>query len=737
MFDLNEMQVTKRKAIEEMAYFPLYESFDYGLYATEDGTPSKIHSEQTKNMVLWMYDGSFDPTQWEENLVAVSSGHENHDDSDDNEPCNCSSLDLSEFSEGSYVFVITSEHTHSNGSHETKIYSEDGTVMEEWTGTLCENGNLQGYDCGDNPSDDDNRAYAFFDYHRYYQNDDHDEGPDDNFGRSILANITAWKDGSPALLAADNIVSIFYEADAAGLFSGDDDDHDHDMIFYCSNDGDEYASQMGGIVCPEGPNVQPMCPNNEPCHCIDIDDSCEDGDDDWGYPEEDYPEEDECPFTNRNFCRDLEYMCNDEEDGGDPVRCGRDIAHYCLENDDPGCAEVVTACTVPINAENASICAAYNSFDHDLYHDNRNDSSDVYLDGVEGEETRHNWDNEGLTVNPENVVGNVMTNNNLSITQSASFVLAFDPVDATLSQHVLEFRDGGGDDVNYVDYHCWSEPGMNGSEMRISFDKVNDGTEDCGDGADEPQDMDGDGTNDSWFNCNDPLGTNVNMEKTNDGTEDCPNGADEGVDPYDDGDAEIINATLRVLPGYEIVSCNNCTNSSISADKTTVTFTIGNDDEFSIVFMKSLETCDHTIGLGPDGYSFDIMSLQIKLGETVCWQWTNAADAHNVVQVASTAEGTDWKNATISNGFYSGEASNPTDFRVTFSASDFNDDTTYFYMCELHADMGMVGEIVVGNGTPQIEDAIQALEESGIPNIGFLVGVLVLVGAAGLRRRVD
>ena len=235
MFDLNEMQVTKREAIEEMAYFPLYEAFDYGLYATEDGTPSKIHSEQTKNMVLWMYDGSFDPTQWEENLVAVSSGHENYDDSDDTEPCNCSSLDLSEFPEGSYVFVITSEHTHGNGSHETKIYSEDGTVMEEWTGTLCENGNLQGYDCGDNPSDDDNRAYAFFDYHRYYQNDDHDEGPDDNFGRSILANITAWKDGSPALLAADNIVSIFYEADAAGEFSGDDDDHDHDMIFYCSN----------------------------------------------------------------------------------------------------------------------------------------------------------------------------------------------------------------------------------------------------------------------------------------------------------------------------------------------------------------------------------------------------------------------------------------------------------------------------------------------------------------------
>ena len=26
----------------------------------------------------------------------------------------------------------------------------------------------------------------------------------------------------------------------------------------------------------------PMCPNGEPCICIDIDGSCDDGDDDWG-----------------------------------------------------------------------------------------------------------------------------------------------------------------------------------------------------------------------------------------------------------------------------------------------------------------------------------------------------------------------------------------------------------------------------------------------------------------------
>ena len=63
-------------------------------------------------------------------------------------------------------------------------------------------------------------------------------------------------------------------------------------IYYCSNDGEEYAESMGGILCPEGPGVVPMCPNDEPCVCIDVDDSCDDGDDDWGYyPKEDNQEE--------------------------------------------------------------------------------------------------------------------------------------------------------------------------------------------------------------------------------------------------------------------------------------------------------------------------------------------------------------------------------------------------------------------------------------------------------------
>ena len=34
---------------------------------------------------------------------------------------------------------------------------------------------------------------------------------------------------------------------------------------------------------PEGAGEVPTCPDGEPCVCIDVDGSCTDGDDDWGY----------------------------------------------------------------------------------------------------------------------------------------------------------------------------------------------------------------------------------------------------------------------------------------------------------------------------------------------------------------------------------------------------------------------------------------------------------------------
>ena len=63
----------------------------------------------------------------------------------------------------------------------------------------------------------------------------------------------------------------------------DYDEDDSNIVYYCSNDGADYAYQMGGELCPEGYGITPDCPNGEPCICIDVDYDCFDGDDDWGY----------------------------------------------------------------------------------------------------------------------------------------------------------------------------------------------------------------------------------------------------------------------------------------------------------------------------------------------------------------------------------------------------------------------------------------------------------------------
>ena len=74
-----------------------------------------------------------------------------------------------------------------------------------------------------------------------------------------------------------------------------------DVVYYCSNDGADYAHQMGGELCPEGYGVVPMCPNGEPCVCIDVDEDCFDGDDDWGYLYYDYAQD----YYYDRYCSDF------------------------------------------------------------------------------------------------------------------------------------------------------------------------------------------------------------------------------------------------------------------------------------------------------------------------------------------------------------------------------------------------------------------------------------------------
>jgi hypothetical protein len=101
---------------------------------------------------------------------------------------------------------------------------------------------------------------------------------------------------------------------------------------------------------------------------------------------------------------------------------------------------------------------------------------------------------------------------------------------------------------------------------------------------------------------------------------------------------------------------------------------------------------------------------------------------HNVLELEGEYDAT--MNITnINFGFSSGEPSATVDFRHTFT----KDNMTHYYVCEPHASTGMVGKIVVG--TPEATVVDEAIEE-GLPSVSFIVGSLVLVGAAGLRRRI-
>jgi plastocyanin len=186
------------------------------------------------------------------------------------------------------------------------------------------------------------------------------------------------------------------------------------------------------------------------------------------------------------------------------------------------------------------------------------------------------------------------------------------------------------------------------------------------------------------------------------------------------------NVAMILLEDYEVISCEGCEDLVID----------GNNAKFhaaepvTVTFGKiDTSECDQIVTIGDGGYSFEPAEITIAVGETVCWIWDNTVDTHNVVEIISEFdENLNLTEATV--GFESGVPAINVDFRHTFA----EDDKTHYYVCEPHATMGMVGKVTVGNGSE--DDRIpDALEESGLPNISFVVGALVLVGAASLRRR--
>ena len=134
--------------------------------------------------------------------------------------------------------------------------------------------------------------------------------------------------------------------------------------------------------------------------------------------------------------------------------------------------------------------------------------------------------------------------------------------------------------------------------------------------------------------------------------------------------------------------------------------------------------CAATVGV--DGVAFSPTVVNIEVGQTVCWSWTDASMPHNVKQVDG------FKSTTyVDGGVTSGAAASTVAFSYTFT-----EDTTFYYACEPHIGLDMFGEIVVGDGgsAPTAEPSDESEDTPGFMAVGALVAV---IGALALMGRID
>ncbi len=197
------------------------------------------------------------------------------------------------------------------------------------------------------------------------------------------------------------------------------------------------------------------------------------------------------------------------------------------------------------SAENIAAVAATASVD---WCDTEADSSSIDV----GQAGNDPFNGENVWMNDDGMVGSISYDGDLNMT------LTLHSIDEEWEMTIEEFCDmiseeGRGestydattDTCTFVDefitfdvgaeyiyeeieetYPDWEQSFVcDGNTTYISFNMVNDGEEDCMDGSDEPQDFDGDGVTDNWFDCHD--GSTVSMDVVNDGVEDCADGEDE------------------------------------------------------------------------------------------------------------------------------------------------------------------------------------------------------------------
>ena len=116
----------------------------------------------------------------------------------------------------------------------------------------------------------------------------------------------------------------------------------------------------------------------------------------------------------------------------------------------------------------------------------------------------------------------------------------------------------------------------------------------------------------------------------------------------------------------------------------------------------------------------------------MCWQWDNSLLPHNVAQVSNS------KSTIYESGFHSGSPNFILDFRVTFDeVGGYSDDTTYYYICEPHAGIGMAGEVVVGS-TDDSDSLIELDDKGGVdtlPSLSLMISISVIGIISILRRK--
>ena len=214
----------------------------------------------------------------------------------------------------------------------------------------------------------------------------------------------SYEDGaSTSAVAAEEIRTLVYQADAMGLYNqpGPDDDcyDEHGNPVNCSDNGDNGDGS------------------------------------------------DQCPFDDDEFCSMIGRYCNPEDPDYDPEHCGTEAAHYCLEDgaDDEGCTDEIIEEACENEDATEEICEAYLNFDHDAYHSE--DTEDhVLLDGIIGKENPADFDFLPLSTN---VIGPLSDNEGLPVMMGGNLVATFDGADDTLAHHSL-FIPGDEDPTSYT-----------------------------------------------------------------------------------------------------------------------------------------------------------------------------------------------------------------------------------------------------------------------------------------------